>query len=121
MSRKIVPMLSILFFSVHVDDCSQWRIQDFPKGRGANSQSGCANLFFIENCMKMKEFGPPGTRSWRPPPLDLPMAPLILTTVCEDLVVHNHIKTPFQNDKGDFKNSPGLFFANKIKENFKVS
>ena len=28
-------------------------------GRG-NSQSGCANLFFAENCMKMKEFGSPG-------------------------------------------------------------
>ena len=24
----------------------QWRIQDFPGGGGANSQSGCANLFF---------------------------------------------------------------------------
>ena len=24
----------------------QWRIQDFPRGGGANSQSGCANLFF---------------------------------------------------------------------------
>ena len=39
----------------------QWRIQDFPK-KGANSQSGCANLlfckFFAENCRKMKEFGP---------------------------------------------------------------
>ena len=41
----------------------QWRIQDFPK-KGANSQSGCANLlfckFFAENCMKMKEIGPQG-------------------------------------------------------------
>ena len=37
----------------------QWRIQDFPQG-GANFLSGCANLFFAENCMKMKEFGPPG-------------------------------------------------------------
>ena len=25
---------------------------------GANAQSGCANLFFAENSMKMKEFGP---------------------------------------------------------------
>ena len=29
--------------------------------RGANSQSGCAFLFFLaENCTKMKEFGHPG-------------------------------------------------------------
>ena len=30
---------------------------------------------FAENCMKMKEFGPPGggARPWRPPPLDPPM------------------------------------------------
>ena len=39
----------------------QWRIQDFPQG-SANSKSGCANLLFckfvVENCMKMKEFGP---------------------------------------------------------------
>ena len=48
----------------------QWRIQDFPEW-GANSQSGCANLlfckFFVENCMRMKEFGPRGgPRTWRP-------------------------------------------------------
>ena len=30
-------------------------------------QSWCANLFFAENCMKIKEFRPLG-RSWRPPP-----------------------------------------------------
>ena len=38
----------------------EWRIQDFPGGGGANPQSGCANLFFAENCMKMKELGPRG-------------------------------------------------------------
>ena len=59
-------MLSILFFSVRVDDCSQWRIQDFPKGRDANSQSGCINLFFAENCMKMKGFGLPVCASLAP-------------------------------------------------------
>ena len=40
----------------------QWRIQDFPwgaGGRGTSSQIWCANLFFAENCMKMKEFGSP--------------------------------------------------------------
>ena len=36
----------------------QWRVQDFPWG-GGNSQSGCANLFFSENYMKIKEFGAP--------------------------------------------------------------
>ena len=45
----------------------QWRIQDFLE-IGANSQSGCANLlFFAENCVKLKEFGPPlvpGAPSW---------------------------------------------------------
>ena len=33
-----------------------------------NSQGGCANLLFCkvfaENCMKMKEFGPPGAFCW---------------------------------------------------------
>ena len=49
---------------------SQWRIRDFPDG-GANSQSGCADLFFAKYCMKMKEFG----RGGRVPgaPLDPPM------------------------------------------------
>ena len=53
----------------------QWRIQDFPK-RGAqtpNLELLCK--FFAENCMKMKEFGPPGGRipGDPPPPLDPPM------------------------------------------------
>ena len=44
------------------------RIQDFPGGGGANSQNGCANLFFSEKLHEMKEFGPPrGARPWRPP------------------------------------------------------
>ena len=35
----------------------QLRIQDFPeKGGGANSQTGYANIFLAENCMKMEEF-----------------------------------------------------------------
>ena len=46
--------------SVEKPTLKQWRIHDFPE-RGANSQSGCANLLFCklfaENCMKMKEFG----------------------------------------------------------------
>ena len=39
----------------------QWRIQDFPQGGGAPTPK-IAIIFhiFAENCMKMKEFGPPG-------------------------------------------------------------
>ena len=36
----------------------QWWIQDL--------QSGCTNLFFAENCMKIKELDPLG-HPWRPP------------------------------------------------------
>ena len=43
----------------HIQMIWQWLIQDFPEGSG-NSESGCANLFFTNNCMKMKEFGCPG-------------------------------------------------------------
>ena len=53
---------------------NQWRIQDFPRGGGANSPSGCANLFFLaENCMKMKEFWLPGGGASLAPPLDPPL------------------------------------------------
>ena len=52
----------------------QWRIQDFPKGV-PTPKLGILNyyfaIFFAENCMKMKEFGPRG-RPWCPP-LDLPI------------------------------------------------
>ena len=53
----------------------QWRIQDFPWGGGGAPTPKIAIIFhiFAENCMKMKEFGPPGgVRPWRPP-LDPPM------------------------------------------------
>ena len=51
----------------------QWRIQDFPEG-GPTPKMGLFFQLFAENCMKMKEFGPPGggARPWRPP-LDPPM------------------------------------------------
>ena len=49
----------------------------FPRGGGANSQSGGANLLFgqhfPENCMKMKEFGPTGGARVPGAPLDTPM------------------------------------------------
>ena len=46
----------------------------FSQG-GANSQSGCANLFFsAKNCMKMKELRPPGGHASLAPPLDPPLS-----------------------------------------------
>ena len=52
----------------------QWRIQDFPQGGAPTPKSAIIFQFFAKNCMKMKEFGPPGggARPWRPP-LDPPM------------------------------------------------
>ena len=53
---------------------SQWRIQDFPQGGAPTPKIAIIFHIFAENCMKMKEFGPPGggARPWRPP-LDPPM------------------------------------------------
>ena len=47
----------------------QWRIQDFPRGGGGapTPKSAIIFQFFAENCMKMKEFGPPGGASLAPP------------------------------------------------------
>ena len=50
---------------------SQWRIQDFRRGGGANSPGGRQHTIlpnFPKNCMKLKEFGPPGERVPRAPP-----------------------------------------------------
>ena len=56
---------------------TQWRIQDFPEGGVPTPENAIIFRFFAENCMKMKEFGPPGgARPW-PPPLDPPMVPLL--------------------------------------------
>ena len=45
-----------------VNECYlfQWRIQDFPQGGAPTPKSAIIFQFFAENCMKMKEFGPPG-------------------------------------------------------------
>ena len=64
--KKLCPVsldLIIMKLSLHM---SQWRIQE-----GAPTPK-IAIIFqiFDENCMKMKEFGPPGgggARPWRPP------------------------------------------------------
>ena len=56
--------------------CTQWRIQDFPQGGAPTPKIAIIYQIFAKNCMKMKEFGPPGggARPWRPP-LDPPMVP----------------------------------------------
>ena len=41
----------------------QWRIQDFPEEGAPTLQGGCQHTIlpnFPKNCMKLKEFGPPG-------------------------------------------------------------
>ena len=46
----------------------QWRIQDFPQGGAPTPKITIILQIFAKNCMKMKEFGPPGgARPWRPP------------------------------------------------------
>ena len=61
---------------------SQWRIQDFPQEGAPTRKNLLFSRFFAENCMKMKEFGPPGggggARPWRPP-LDPPMYQALLS------------------------------------------
>ena len=44
-------------------DLQQWRIQDFPQGRAPTPKIAIIFQIFAENCMKMKEFGPPGGRA----------------------------------------------------------
>ena len=39
--------------------CNAWRIQDFPEGEAPTPKMGLFFQLFAENCMKMKEFGPP--------------------------------------------------------------
>ena len=58
----------------------QWRIQDFPQGGAPTPKIAIIFQIFAKNCMKMKEFGPPGGGRARvpgaPPPLDPPMVRL---------------------------------------------
>ena len=53
---------------------NQWRIQDFPEEGAPTPQGGRQHTIlpnFPKNCMKLKEFGPPGggggERPLRPP------------------------------------------------------
>ena len=44
----------------------QWRIQDFPEEGAPTPQGGRQHTIlpkFPKNCMKLKEFGPPGGRA----------------------------------------------------------
>ena len=50
----------------------QWRIQDFPRG-GQLPKWVCLPIFSAENCMKMKEFGPPRGACVPGAPLDQPL------------------------------------------------
>ena len=74
--RKIVgnlkfPLMTVSFVGIFESETQfvylvQWRIQDFPGGGGCANSQKCY-YFFAENCMKMKEFGPPGGASLAPP------------------------------------------------------
>ena len=56
--------------SPKLGNVTQWRIQDFPQGGAPTPKSAIIFQFFAENCMKMKEFGPPGGgRASLAPPL----------------------------------------------------
>ena len=60
---------------MHTIDRVQWRIEEFPEG-GAPTPIVCAfplSIIFAENCMKMKEFGPPGGGASLVTSLDPPM------------------------------------------------
>ena len=50
-----------------------WRIQDFSQGGAPTPKFLLFCRYFAENCMKMKEFGPPGVCASLAPPLDPPM------------------------------------------------
>ena len=48
------------------EGCLQWRIQDFPEEGAPTLQGGRQHTIlphFPKNCMKLKEFGPPGGRA----------------------------------------------------------
>ena len=52
-----------LFLCISLENNTlQWRIQDFPQGGAPTPKSAIIFQFFAENCMKMKEFGPPRGR-----------------------------------------------------------
>ena len=77
---------SFFFFTKIANISHKCTVADpgFPRGGDTNLQSGGANLLFgqkfLENCVKMKEFGPRGGHaSLVPPPLDPSMMYLLST------------------------------------------
>ena len=63
---------------------------EFPRGGGANSPGGSANTNFPQNCMKLKEFGPPGGRPSLGPPLDPPLHLVARLETCSNLFTWGH-------------------------------
>ena len=63
----------------------------FSPGGASTPKIAIIFQIFAKNCMKMKEFGPPGgTRPWRPP-LDLPMGGYDK--------LHIYLEGPYQADR----------------------
>ena len=63
-------------FIISGSNIHQWRIQDFPKEGVPTPQGGHQHTIlpnFPQNCMKLKEFGPPGAHVLLTPLLDPPM------------------------------------------------
>ena len=51
-------------------------------GTHPTGMHSCFAIFFAENCMKMREFGPSGeARPWRPLPLDPPLNDMVSNIV----------------------------------------
>ena len=71
-SDWIVVSVKMLYIVIQRWSRFQWRIQDFPEAGAQTAKSAIIFHFFAENCMKMKEFGPPSDTSLAPP-LDPPM------------------------------------------------
>ena len=77
--------------TLKVGGCANLSVADpgFPRGGGANSLGGGGRQHTIlptshKNCMKLKEFGPPGGHASLVPPLDPPL-PITLKLFCRKL------------------------------------
>ena len=76
---RLTFLTAVGFFYDKLAPCVWSTVADpgFPRGVGANSPGGRQHTNlpnFPKNCMKLKEFGPPGgARIPRAPPLDPPL------------------------------------------------
>ena len=64
-----MPTMTTMQLRKNLNDSIQWRIQDFPEEGAPTPQGGRQHTNlpkFPKNCMKLKEFGPPGGRGTRP-------------------------------------------------------